>query len=89
MTTPLLTIDQAAEQLGMSRGYVKKVIRESKLRTVRLGRAVRVEPSDFQDFIDRHKSTVDDSVDAVSHRGGSPVSGGVLQVTEKTLGFRR
>lgn len=50
---PLLTIDNAAERIKMSRGWIKKAIRDNELDVVRFGRAVRIRPEDLDAYIRR------------------------------------
>ena len=50
-TTPalpaLLTIDQAAEYIGMSARYVRRLVAERRIVSYRLGRSVRIDPADL------------------------------------------
>lgn len=55
---PLLTREQAAELLGMSVSWLKKEIREGRLRQTKLGKLVRIEPQDLRDFIFKYRSGV-------------------------------
>lgn len=47
----LLTIKDAAEELQMSEGWIKKAIREKKLKCARFGRAVRIRPEDLAEYV--------------------------------------
>lgn len=49
----LLTIKQAAAQIEMSVGWIKKAIRDKELDVVRLGRSVRIRPEDLEAYIVR------------------------------------
>lgn len=49
----LLTIGDAAERIKMSRGWIKKAIRDKELDVVRFGRAVRIRPEDLDAYIRR------------------------------------
>ena len=49
----LLTIKDAAERIKMSRGWIKKAIRDNELDVVRFGRAVRIRPEDLDAYIRR------------------------------------
>ncbi|MGZ6315567.1 MAG: helix-turn-helix domain-containing protein [Candidatus Limnocylindrales bacterium] len=48
----LLNIDQAAERLGTSPRFVRRLVAERRLTFVRVGRYVRIEPADLDAFID-------------------------------------
>jgi excisionase family DNA binding protein len=45
-----LTIDQAAELLGMSRRYMRRLVSERRIAFYRLGRSVRLAESDIREF---------------------------------------
>jgi excisionase family DNA binding protein len=68
---PLLTRKQAAELLGMSESWVKKEIREKRLRQVKLGKLVRIEPQDLRNFIREYR-------DAVAENVGTPYLPGLF-----------
>jgi len=55
---PLLTREEAAGILRMSVSWVKKEIREGRLKQTKLGKLVRIEPQDLRDFIFRYRSGV-------------------------------
>jgi excisionase family DNA binding protein len=48
---PLLTVDQAAELLGTSPSFPRRLIAERKIRFVRVGRCVRIPESALAEFI--------------------------------------
>ena len=49
--TDLLTIDQAAESLGVSDRSVRRYVARRKLAVIRLGhRTVRIRPADLEKF---------------------------------------
>lgn len=48
----LLTPEQAAEQLGISRRQIYRLIREGSLRSVKIGKLRRVSRTALQAFID-------------------------------------
>jgi excisionase family DNA binding protein len=50
-TSNLLTLDQAAERLGMSTRYVRRLVSEHRIVFYRLGRAVRLDPADLDAHI--------------------------------------
>jgi excisionase family DNA binding protein len=47
----LLRIEQIAERLSVSRSMAWKLIDSGVLRSVRIGRAVRVRPADLEDYL--------------------------------------
>jgi excisionase family DNA binding protein len=47
----LLTFDETATALRTSPSTVKRLAHEGRLRTVHLGRSVRVRPCDVADFV--------------------------------------
>lgn len=87
LLTPLLTVEQSAEFLGMSETFVKKQIKEGQLRTVRLGRSIRIDRIDLQLFIQGCKSVVK-TVDTPCAFGESLSSESIPQVAEKTVSRR-
>lgn len=49
----MLTVEQAAERLAVSRSHVYGMLRDGKLRGVKLGRARRIAASEIDQLIDR------------------------------------
>jgi excisionase family DNA binding protein len=47
----LLTVDQAAERLGTSVRFVRRLIAERRIAYVKLGRHVRIAAKDLEAFI--------------------------------------
>ena len=47
----LLRVEQIAERLSVSRSMAWKIIDQGQLRSVRIGRAVRVRPQDLDDYL--------------------------------------
>jgi len=47
----LLEVSHVAHRLSVSDGYVRKLIREKKLKAIRLGSIFRIDPDDLQAFI--------------------------------------
>ena len=47
----LLRIEEIAERLSVSRSMAWKIIALGQLRSVRIGRAVRVRPQDLEDYL--------------------------------------
>lgn len=50
-TLRLLRIEDVADQLSVSRSMAWKLIAHGQLRSVRIGRAVRVRPGDLDAFV--------------------------------------
>ena len=53
MTMTLLTVDQAAERLGLKPATIRFWIWQRKIRFVRIGRAVRIPVAVVEDIIER------------------------------------
>jgi excisionase family DNA binding protein len=47
----LLTVEEAAERLGTSVRFVRRLIAERRIAYVKLGRYVRLDPADVEAFI--------------------------------------
>jgi excisionase family DNA binding protein len=47
----LLSIEQAAERLGTSKRFVRRLIAERRIAYTKLGRHVRIDPDDLDAFI--------------------------------------
>ena len=47
----LLRLDEVAERLSISRSMAWKLVAHGQLRSVRIGRAVRVRPTDLESYI--------------------------------------
>ena len=47
----LLTVDEAADRLGTSVRFVRRLIAERRIAYVKVGRHVRLDPSDVEAFI--------------------------------------
>jgi excisionase family DNA binding protein len=50
----LLTVDQAAELLGTTTRFPRRLIAERRIRFVRVGRHVRIPTSAIREYIDVH-----------------------------------
>ncbi len=55
-----LEVAHVAHRLGFSQDYVRRLIRDKELRAIRFGKRWRIDPTDLQAFIDRHRVTTDD-----------------------------
>jgi excisionase family DNA binding protein len=47
----LLTVEEAAERLGTSTRFVRRLIAERRIAYVKVGRHVRLDPADVEAFI--------------------------------------
>lgn len=47
----LLRVDDVADRLAISRSMAWKLVSSGEMRSVRIGRAVRVRPSDLESYI--------------------------------------
>jgi excisionase family DNA binding protein len=65
----LLSVEQAAERLGTSVRFVRRLIAERRIAYVKVGRHVRLDPDDVEAFITASRIEVrPSSVAALSHR---------------------
>ena len=56
--SPLLTIEEVAERLNVPPAYVRRrLIFEKRIPYVKVGRHVRIDQQDLEDFIDRGRVT--------------------------------
>jgi len=78
-----LTIPEAAEEIGMSEGFVKKQIREGLLVARKFGRHTRIESSALQEWVRRTKIVVN-----ATDSDRSLTENNKNQVIEKTVGVR-
>jgi excisionase family DNA binding protein len=53
---PLLTVDQAAETLGVSRSTIYNLIGSGQLPTVKLGRSRRISPESLAAYVRERES---------------------------------
>jgi excisionase family DNA binding protein len=54
----LLTIDEVARLLGVSRGSVYGLVRRGELTPIRVGERARFEPSNIRGYLERHREVV-------------------------------
>jgi len=65
----LLSVEQAAERLGTSVRFVRRLIAERRITYVKVGRHVRLDPDDVEAFITASRIEVrPSSVAALPHR---------------------
>ena len=69
----LLSVEQAAERLGTSVRFVRRLIAERRIAYVKVGRYVRLDPTDVEAFIAASRVEVRlSSVAVLPHRNPSP-----------------
>ena len=51
MLDRLLTVDEAAERLGTTTRFVRRLVAERRIAYVKVGRHVRLDPADVEAFI--------------------------------------
>ena len=51
----LLTIDDVARVLGISRGSVYGLMRDGEVTPIRVGQRARFEPADIRAYLERHR----------------------------------
>lgn len=83
----LLTIEEAAEELRMSPGYVRAKIRSGELPARKLGTRTRIERSALEAFIAK-QPTVPDFVTTVDGQGQTLGKFTFDQIIEKMAGGR-
>jgi excisionase family DNA binding protein len=65
----LLTVEQAAERLGTSVRFVRRLVAERRIAYVKVGRHVRLDPADVEAFIGASRVEVrPSSVPTLAHR---------------------
>jgi len=58
LSTPKLTIDEAAEALCVSRSSVGRLIKKGEVPIVRIGGSIRLLPSDLNAYLERQYGLV-------------------------------
>jgi excisionase family DNA binding protein len=65
----LLSVEQAAERLGTSVRFVRRLVAERRIAYVKVGRHVRLDPTDVEAFIAASRVEIrSSSVAALPHR---------------------
>jgi excisionase family DNA binding protein len=71
----LLTVEEAAERLGTSTRFVRRLVAERRIAYVKVGRHVRLDPTDVEAFIAARRVEVrPSSVAVLPHRRSSRAS---------------
>ena len=52
MTDKLLTVQEAAERMGLHHQTLRKIIKTGRLKASRIGRVLRIRPEDVEAFIE-------------------------------------
>ena len=68
----LLTVQEAAERLGIGRTLMYEIVLHGRIGTVRIGRCRRISPADLHDFVERLRRA--DSLDQISDESEPDVS---------------
>lgn len=55
----LLTVEEAADLIGICRSNMFKLIRQGEVKSVKVGRLRRITPAALDDFIDKLASSAD------------------------------
>ncbi len=55
----LLTVEEAADRIGIGRSNMFKLIRQGDVKSVKVGRLRRITPAALEDFIRKLASSVD------------------------------
>jgi excisionase family DNA binding protein len=53
--TPLLSIDDVAERLGVNVRHVRRLVQERRLPFIKWGRLLRFDPDDVAAFVEQHR----------------------------------
>mgnify|MGYP002683021631 FL=1 len=61
-STRLLRLDEVADRLAVSLPTIRRLVKEGQLRTVRVGRQLRVRPGDLDQFILQNEARSTDQV---------------------------
>jgi excisionase family DNA binding protein len=56
-----LTIEEIAEELRVSEETVRRWIRTKQLKALSIGRGYRIRRKDFEDFLHRHSTEIEDT----------------------------
>ena len=51
----LLTIDELAERLGVTRRHIRRLVQERKVPFLKVGRFVRFDPAAISDWLDQSR----------------------------------
>jgi excisionase family DNA binding protein len=70
----LLTVEEAAERLGTSTRFVRRLVTERRIAYVKVGRHVRLDPTDVEAFIATSRVEVRPLVAVLPHRRSSRAS---------------
>jgi excisionase family DNA binding protein len=55
MTTQLITIDQAAARLSMSKAFIRARIADGSIPALKIGRSVRIALTDLDAYLERQR----------------------------------
>ena len=61
MAQEWLTIEEIAEELRVSEETVRRWIRTKKLKALSIGRGYRIRRKDYEDFLDRRSTEIEET----------------------------
>jgi excisionase family DNA binding protein len=61
MSEEWLTIEEIAEELRVSEETVRRWIRTKQLKALSIGRGYRIRRKDFEDFLDRRSTEIEET----------------------------
>jgi excisionase family DNA binding protein len=67
-TTRLLTLDEAADRLGVSIRFIRRLRHERRLTFIKLGKHLRIDNNDLDAYIEACREAVEPSPIGVVHR---------------------
>jgi excisionase family DNA binding protein len=67
-TKRLLVAEQVAQLLGVSRSKAYQMMLRKEIPTIKIGKCVRVQSQDLEDFILTHRVTGESTNDGLSYR---------------------
>jgi excisionase family DNA binding protein len=76
---PLLTVDQAAERLGTSPRFIRRLIAERRIAFAKLGKHIRIDSADLDAFVAAGRVAPAGSVGPVREPDGTNPVAAVLR----------
>ncbi len=60
MSTPWLTVEAIAKELGLTEDTIRNYIRNKQLIAYRMGRDYRIKPEDYEKFLEKRRTDKDE-----------------------------